>query len=88
MKIRRDFVTNSSSSSFIIGKDGDNTNIDIIFNIIKEFYIEYLMKVQTLKDCASKYHLYWNDDTKNFEFSENCRKKRRNQRSNRKRFWN
>ena len=32
MKIRRDFVTNSSSSSFIIGKEGDNTNIDIIVN--------------------------------------------------------
>lgn len=45
MKIRSDFVTNSSSSSFIIGKGTDeNYTIESVFQIIKELYKELLRK--------------------------------------------
>ena len=44
MKIRIDYVTNSSSSSFVIGKKDDNIVINDVFILIKEFYQNYLNK--------------------------------------------
>lgn len=50
LKIRNGFVTNSSSSSFIIGKANDNTvTIDSVYQEIKEFYKQYY------KSCSEMY---------------------------------
>ena len=45
MKVRLDFVTNSSSSSFIIGKRGDKNTKDTVFLKIVSFYNEMLKKI-------------------------------------------
>jgi hypothetical protein len=43
MKIRNDFVTNSSSSSFIIGFSGDKDMYDVLRENLSDIYSDYLI---------------------------------------------
>jgi hypothetical protein len=55
LKIRNGFVTNSSSSSFIIGKANDNTvTIDSVYQEIKEFYKQYYKSCSEMYDYVEK----------------------------------
>ena len=47
MKIRNGFVTNSSSSSFIIGKkDEEHITIESVYQKVRSYYIEYMEKLR------------------------------------------
>jgi hypothetical protein len=71
MKLRSDFVTNSSSSSFIIGKKGDKNTKDTVFLKIVKFYNEMFEQVEKLKKDMGKWYLVWDEERKGFKFDEN-----------------
>lgn len=57
MKIRNGFVTNSSSSSFIIGKANDNTvTIDSVYQEIKELYKQYYKSCSEMYSYVEEYY--------------------------------
>lgn len=50
MKVRLDFVTNSSSSSFVIGKKGKSgRTVENTFHVVKDLYKEYIEKFEQAK---------------------------------------
>lgn len=58
MKIRNSFVTNSSSSSFIIGKSDDTSvTVDMVFCIIRDLYREFLQKKEELLSYLSLHNM-------------------------------
>lgn len=57
LKIRNGFVTNSSSSSFIIGKANDSTvTIDSVYQEIKELYKQYYKSCSEMYSYVEKYY--------------------------------
>lgn len=58
MKFRTGFVTNSSSSSFIIQKRGNETSIEEIFMMMKELYADYRQTVKDLIAYCSQHPKY------------------------------
>lgn len=77
MKARMDFVTNSSSSSFVIGTVDTTDTIDDIYLMIRQMYIDLLtVKKEFMKDC-DQYNMYWNEEYQAFRVKPKNNSKRK-----------
>lgn len=80
MKFRFDFVTNSSSSSFIIGRaKGADYNVESVYTILKKLYLKYEEKrkkaiayIDAHPNCSLTYTL--KDNYTSFSLKSECYK--------------
>ena len=70
MKFRRDFVTNSSSSSFIIGKYGEGIDKNTVYELVRHIYKEFLEIKDKLMPVVSDYGICWNEQSKSFAYTK------------------
>ena len=54
MKVRLGHVTNSSSSSFVIGKKTEEWTVELVYKKIRELYLEYIEKIQAIGNLAKE----------------------------------
>lgn len=77
MKIRNSFVTNSSSSSFVIEKSNANS-IDNCYQLVKMAYIEMFEKVEEVKKqikSIKDYPIMFDEENSMFKFKKDIIKK-------------